>query len=181
MARLALGVVEHQQQTVVLHRRGGQRVARAVGQVVGEVRGPVARVVTPHQLQLELIGRLHGVRLRQHAEQRLQIHPVKPFVVKRRIGIEEVVVRRLGQNLAGMFFPDEPCAPVLQTFACQFLRRSAVRQQGDEVHKALLGDVAVIHQGSVGKVETLPVVGEQVGFASFRLRQGSGNFGKWKL
>ena len=80
-----------------------------------------------------------------------------------------------------MFFPDKPCAPVRQALARQLLRRGAVRQQGDEVHEPLLGNVAVVHQRGVGKVELLPVMGEQVGLAGFGVRQGGGDFGEREL
>ena len=78
-----------------------------------------------------------------------------------------------------MIFPDESRAPVFQTLACQFLR-CIVCQQGDEIHKSLLRHITVVHQRGVGKVELLPVVGEQVGLAGFGFRQGGGDFRKRK-
>ena len=80
-----------------------------------------------------------------------------------------------------MFFPDESRTPVLQALARQFLWRCTVCQQGDEIHEALLGDVTVVHQRGVGKVELIPVVGEEKSFAGFRLRQSGGNFGEGEL
>ena len=73
------------------------------------------------------------------------------------------------------------CTPVGQTFTRKFFRCCPIQQQGYEIHKTLFRHVAVVYQGSVCKVELIPIVGEEEVFAGFRFRQGGGNFGEGEL
>ena len=181
LAAFAFGVVEHQQQAVAFDGGVAQGVAAAVGQVVGEVGGRGAGAVQADELQAigqtALADIVEGGAL-HHAT---QVDGIERFAVEGRVGVEQVVVHELHEDGACMCFTFHAAAQMVYAGFGKGCRCGGVGQQGQLVDKGLFGDVTVVYQHGVGKVELVPVVAQQEVLACFGFRQGDGYVGVGEL